>query len=312
MFADQMMSVAVLGNLYYGIIGVDGGGRLRDFVEGDLGIDVEGNIEDEDAIRAGTTRSRISRQDRVVERHEIGRRGGVFWQSFDFADDAANDNIFQDPFGFSPGGTEAIFTLPNGMLGFLIADENDNLVEDSDILLDTNQNNFRAITSVSCSNCHASGFIPVVDEVAAVSLKNARSLNLDRDEIEQLEAIYVSPQVFAKTVKDDSDTFYKRALEQAGLPTTGGDAVSNVFLRFDADVRLEDAAGDLGVTPQDLSDSLGLLDPVMSVLRRGTLSRDDFTALYISSLCELNFTQENRPDEALCDDALRDLDDRRR
>jgi hypothetical protein len=312
MFADQMMSVAVLGNLYYGIIGVDGGGRLRDFVEGDLGIDVEDNIANEDAIRAGTTRSRISRQDRVVERHDIGLRGGVYWQSFDFADDAANDNIFQDPFGFSPGGTEAIFTLPNGMLAFLIADENDNLVEDSDILLDTNQNNFRAITSVSCSNCHANGFIPVVDEVAAVSLRNARSIGLSRDEIEQLEAIYVSPQVFAETVKEDSDGFYKRALEQAGLPTTGGDAVSNVFLRFDADIRLEDAAGDLGVTPQDLSDNLNLLDPVLTVLRRGTISRDDFTALYISSLCELNFTQENRPDQAVCDDALRDLDDRRR
>ena len=81
----------------------------------------------------------------------------------------ANDNIFEDPFGFQPGGTEAIFTLPNGMLGFIIADENDRIVEDSDILLDTNQNNFRAITSVSCANCHATGFIPVVDEVGSDS-----------------------------------------------------------------------------------------------------------------------------------------------
>jgi len=312
MFADQMLDVAVLGNLYYGIIGVDGGGRLSDFIENDLGIDVQGDIEDEEAIRAGTTRSRISRQDRVVERHDIQLRGGVLWQSFDFADGADNDNIFQDPFGFSPGGTEVIFTLPNGMLAFLIADEDDNLVEDSDILLDTNQNNFRAITSVSCSNCHASGFIPVVDEVAAVSLRNARSIGLDRDEIEQLEALYVSPQEFARTVKEDSESFYLSALQRAGLPTTGGDSVSNVFLRFEADIRLEDAAGDLGVTPQDLGDNLNLLDPVMSVLERGTISREDFTALYISSLCALSLTLENVPDQGICDDALRDLDDRRR
>jgi len=303
--------VAVLGNLYYGIIGVDGGGRLSDFIEGDLGIDVQGDIEDEEAIRAGTTRSRISRQDRVVERHDIQLRGGVLWQSFDFADGADNDNIFQDPFGFSPGGTEVIFTLPNGMLAFLIADEDDNLVEDSDILLDTNQNNFRAITSVSCSNCHVSGFIPVVDEVAPVSLRNARSIGLDRDEIEQLEALYVSPQEFARTVKEDSESFYLSALQRAGLPTTGGDSVSNVFLRFDADIRLEDAAGDLGVTPKDLGDNLNLLDPVMSVLERGTISREDFTALYISSLCALSLTLENVPDQGICDDALRDLDDRR-
>jgi hypothetical protein len=84
-----------------------------------------------------------------------------------------------------------------------------------------------------------------------------------------------------------------------------------VFLRFDADVRLADVAGDLGVTPKDLGENLNLLDPVLAVLRRGTLSRDDFTAQYITSLCALTSTLENRPDEAICDDALRDLDDRR-
>jgi hypothetical protein len=204
--------------------------HLSDFVEDELGIDVQQNIADEDVIRAGTTKSRISRQDRVVERHDIEVRGGAFWQSFDFADNA-NESIFQDPFGFSPGGTEAIFTLPNGMLGFLIADENDNLVEDSDILLDTNQNNFRAITAVSCSNCHATGFIPVVDEVASVALANARAIELNRDEVEQLQAIYVSPQQFARQVQADSAGFYQRALQLADLPIQGGDPVSSAFHR---------------------------------------------------------------------------------
>jgi mono/diheme cytochrome c family protein len=312
MFADQMLDVAVIGNLYYGIIGVDTNQGLSAFIENELGIDVQANIEDEEAIRAGTTRSRISRQDRVVERHDIEIRGGVLWQSFDFADDDDNENIFEDPFGFAPGGTEAIFTLPNGMLGFIIADENDNIVEDSDILLDTNQNNFRAITSVSCSNCHTLGFIPVVDEVADVALANARNIGLNRDEVEQLEAIYVSPEQFARQVQSDSSGFYQRALQQADLPVQGGDPVSNVFLRFDADMKLADAAGDLGVTPDDLSDSLNLLDPVLTVLRRGALDRDDFTDLYIASLCELSITLENQPEANLCDDAIQDLEDRRR
>jgi len=301
MFADQMLSVATIGNVYYGIIGVDSRGSLDNFIQGELGIDVQDDIQNEDAVRAGTTRSRISRQDRVVERHEIELRGGVLWQAFDFEANAANDNIFEDPFGFEPGGTEAIFTLPNGMLGFIIADQNDNIVEDSDILLDTNQNNFRAITSVSCANCHATGFIPVVDEVADFTLANARELRLSRDEVEELEAIYVSPEEFAKTVQDDSRTFYQSALQRAALPVQGGDPVSNVFLRFDQDMKLEDVAGDLGVTPDDLRDNLNSLDPQLATLSRSTIDRDDFTALYVDSLCELSVLLENQPEAGLCD-----------
>jgi mono/diheme cytochrome c family protein len=309
MFADQMLEVATIGNLYYATIDVDVNQPLSAFISNDLGIDLQANLDEENLIRAGTTRSRISRQDRLVERDDIEVRGGALWQSFDFDADVANESIFQDPFGFAPGGTEAIFTLPNGLLGFIIADANDNIVQDSDILLDTNQNNFKAVTSVSCSNCHAAGFIPVVDEVGAADLANARSIGLNRDEVEELQAIYITPQAFAKQVQDDSTGFYQRALQLAELPTTGGDPVSNVFLRFDADMTLKDAAGDLGLTPDELGRNLQLLDPVLSVLRQGTLDRDDFTALFVASLCTLSSPLENQPDPAVCDAALAALND---
>jgi mono/diheme cytochrome c family protein len=304
-FADQMLDVATIGNLYYAIIDVDINNTLSDFVANELLVDVDQNILDEEdgTIRAGTTRSRISRQDRVVERHDLGVRAGVLWQSFDFEDVGNNDSIFENVFDFVAGGTEAIFTLPNGMLGFIIADANDAIVEDSDILLDTNQNNFRAVTSVSCSNCHAAGFIPVIDEVGPIALANAREIGLDRDEVEQIESIYVTPQEFSRQVTDDSQQFYQRALQQASLPVQGGDPISNIFLRFDQDVRLEDAAGDLGLTPDELQDTLNLLNPVLAVLDRNSLDRDDFTDVYIDSLCILSTNLENQPDPAVCDAA---------
>jgi mono/diheme cytochrome c family protein len=304
MFADSMLDVATIGNLYYGILGIDINQPLGDFISNQLGINVQQDIIDDQAIRAGTTKSRISRQDRLVERHDIQVRSGAFWQSFDFEANNANQSIFQDPFGFVAGGSEAIFTLPNGMLGFVIADGNDKIVEDSDILLDTNQNNFRAVTSVSCSNCHATGFIPVVDEVASVALANARDIGLNNDEVEQLKAIYVSPDEFARQVQQDSQGFYQRALQLADLPTQGADPVSSVFLRFDQDMTLADAAGDLGLIPSELSDNLDLLDPVLSVLKKGTLDRDDFTALYVASLCTLSTPLNNQPVAAVCDAAL--------
>jgi len=307
MFADQMMDVAVIGNLYYGILNIDINQPLGTFISDGLGINVQEDIDNDEAIRAGTTKSIISRQDRLVERHDIQIRNGAFWQSFDF-DDNANDSIFEDPFGFTAGGSEAIFTLPNGMLAYIIADENDAIVEDSNILFDTSQDNHRAITAVSCSGCHATGFIPVVDEVGPIARANALQIGLDRNEVEQLESLYVKPDAFERQVKLDSEGFYQRALQSAELPIQGGDPVSQVFLRFDDDMRLQDAAGDLGLTPDELADTIDLLDPVLSVLKPsrtrpegGTLDRDDFTAQFVGALCILQDSSENTPDPAICD-----------
>jgi len=303
MFLDTMLDVAAIGNLYYAIIGVDVNQSLDAFVANDLGIDVVANLDNEDLIRAGTTKSRISRQDRLVEGHRIELRAGVYYQSFDFNDDQ-NESIFQDPFGFNEGGREAIFTLPNGMLGYLIADENGTLLEDSDILLDSSQNNYRAITSVSCANCHANGFLPVKDEVRDVVLRNAVVLvqdgTLNQDQLEALEEVYLKPEEFKQRVEDDSNAFYLSALRQANLPVSGSEPVSSVFLRFDRDMTLKDAASVLGLSDSSLSDFLNLLDPALGVLKTGTIDRDDFTALYLESLCVLSAPNENRPDDALC------------
>jgi mono/diheme cytochrome c family protein len=302
MLADSMLDAASIGNLYYALIDVNVQDTLDNFILNDLDIDVAQNLLDEDQIRAGTTKSRISRQDRVVQRDEIGVRQGVLWQSFDFEDDQ-NESIFEDPFGFAEGGTEAIFTLPNGMFGFVIADENGAIVEDSDILLDTNQNNFRAVTSVSCSNCHAQGLIPVVDEVREIALANAITSGLNRDEVEQLEAVYPEAPEFARTVESDSSTFYQNALNRANVPLQGGDPVSIVFFRFDQDIRIADAAGDLGLTAEQLDDNLDILDPALGVLENGSIDRDDFTQFYVDSLCKLSVVKENAPDQAVCDAA---------
>lgn len=312
MFLDSMLDQAAIGNLYYAIIGVDVAQTLDVFILDVLGIDVEANLENEDLIRAGTTKSPVSRQDRVVEGHDLEDRPGFFYQSFDFEDDQ-NESIFQNPFGFQEGGREAIFTLPNGMLAYLIADANDNLVQDSNILLDTSQNNFRAVTSVSCSSCHASGLIPVVDEVREVVRQNARVLiadgTLNQEQLEQLSNVYLSPEAFARRVEDDSRNFYLNALSRANVPISGVEPVSTVFRRFDRDMTLRDAAADLGLSADELAAELNALEPELSVLRRSTIDRDDFTALYVVTLCELSVVNENRPEEAVCNEALAALDD---
>lgn len=302
-FLYSMVDVATIGNLYYAIIDVDVNQSLDTFVSDVLLIDVQENLDEENLVRAGTTKSRISRQDRLIEGHEIEARAGVYYQSFDFADDQ-NESIFQNPFGFNEGGREAIFTLPNGMLAYLIADENGNLVEDSDILLDNSQNNFRAVTAVSCANCHASGLIPVKDEVRQVVENNAIVLlqdgTLNQEQLEQLREVYLEPEAFQRRIENDSDAFYLTALRAANLPLNGAEPVFRAFSRFDRDMTLKDAAADLGLTADGLDDVLNLLDPALSVLDGGTLDRDDFTAQYLESLCILSISNANQPDPAVC------------
>jgi mono/diheme cytochrome c family protein len=304
MFLDSMLDVATIGNLYYAIIDVDVAQTLDTFVLDELEIDVAENLDNEELVRAGTTKSRVSRQDRLIEGHEIKKRAGIYYQSFDF-EDVQNESIFQNPFGFAEGGREAIFTLPNGMLAYLISDQDGNLVEDSEILLDVSQNNYRAVTSVSCANCHASGFIPVIDEVRASVERNALRLiadgTLNQDQLEQLSAVYLRPEVFKTRVEDESEAFYLNALRRADLPINGLEPVSSVFFRFDRDMKLADAAGDLGVGVEQLRDVLNLLDPALNVLDGGTLDRDDFTAQYVDSLCRLSIANRNRPQQAICD-----------
>jgi mono/diheme cytochrome c family protein len=311
MFLDSMLDVAMIGNLYYAIIDVDVNQSLDAFVSDRLGIDVAANLDNEELVRAGTTQSNISRQDRLIEGHEMVVRPGIYYQSFDFAD-VQNESIFQNPFGFNEGGREAIFTLPNGMLAYLIADENGLLVEDSDILLDNSQNNYRAVTAVSCANCHISGLIPVIDEVRPVVERTAIILiedgTLDQEQFEQLDAVYLDPEDFATRVKEDSEQFYLNALRRASLPVSGIEPISSLFLRFDRDLTSKDVAGDLGVSDAQLVDQLNLLDAALGILRTSKLDRDDFTAQYVTSLCTLSIANANRPQQAICDAAFAELD----
>jgi hypothetical protein len=199
------------------------------------------------------------------------------------------------------------------MLAYVIADENGNFVEDSNILLDTSQNNFRALTSVSCSSCHASGFIPVADEVRDVVRDTARVLiedgTLNQEQLEQLSNVYLPEAAFARRIEEDSDSFYLNALRRANLPIAGAEPISAVFQRFDRDMTLRDAAADLGLTEDELDQELNTLEPELTVLRRGSIDRDDFTALYVASLCVLSGVNQNQPEVAACDAAIAALDD---
>jgi hypothetical protein len=246
----------------------------------------------------------------VAERHDIEVRAGAYWQRFDFADDVGNQSIFEDPFGFEEAGREAIFTLENGLFGYIIADADGVILEDSDILLDFDQANFRVTTATSCSSCHAAGLIAFEDQVREFTLDNAVSLQLNSDEVEAIREVYPTAAEFAELIADDTDQFYQRALQDANLPVTGPDPVSRVFQRFDLDLELADVAGDLGINPDQLSNDINELAEQVQVVdvTGGSIDRDDFTQFFLNSVCIISVALENAPDVADCDQAQLDVD----
>jgi hypothetical protein len=229
--------------------------------------------------------------------------GGVLWQTFDI--ESPDNSLFEDPFDRGEVAGQTIFPLPNGLFGFVSADANDRLVSDTQLLFDTLDDPLPARTVVSCSACHASGLIPVVDQVKNVEIANARDLGLNAALLSLLGELYPEPSTFLELLAGDSAR-YARALERLQLPRTGGDPVAAAALRFDAPLTLRDAAAELGVRPDLLTGSISLA-PWLAPLTSGKLGRDTFAALYVGSLCVLSESLANRPDQAACDRALAEL-----
>src|SRR5262249_59570863 len=83
------------------------------------------DIRLERVVRAGFNGSGVSRNNRLIERHEAG--GVVYWKSYDFASNTGRQNLFARPLGpggegVRPDGGEIIFNLPNGLQGHVLTD----------------------------------------------------------------------------------------------------------------------------------------------------------------------------------------------
>jgi serine/threonine-protein kinase len=299
-FADQLLHVALTGSLYYALLGVDERAGRSGLISNQLEIDLAQHMADEEVRRAFTTLPGVMGQPaHLVQRDELGIRAGALWQSFGL--DMDSDTFVQQSlFGVPAAAGEAIFTLPNGLFGFVIFGPGGTIVPDSDTLLDANLASFRVSSAVSCSNCHQSGLLPVVDLARDTALANVRTLGLDQSQVDAVERIYAPAEDLARVLELDSER-YRAALQQLGLVSTGRDPVASSFLRFEVDLTLADAAGDLGVTSEQLQDRFALQPPQLAVLANGTLDRDDFTEVFVRSLCDVSVTLENRPLPSFCD-----------
>src|SRR5262249_22279227 len=122
--ADWFVAAACRPPLYHEILQLPG---TEQELEKLLRVDVLETIRQEKVVRAGFNGSGVSRNNRLIERHESGNV--VYWKSYDFAGNVGRQNLFAHPVGpadddnsFRHDGGEIIFTLPNQLHAYLLAD----------------------------------------------------------------------------------------------------------------------------------------------------------------------------------------------
>src|SRR5262249_36300208 len=146
-----------------------------------------------------------------------------YWRSYDFADNLNRQNVFEHPLGpggplsFTQAGGEIIFSLPNGLHGFMLIDALGKRVDKApgDIVSDPKRPDRLVETGVSGFSCHNKGFLPKEDQVRVHVQKNAMAFNVvDRDAILSL---YVAPTRFKSRMDEDNER-YARAVARIGVP----------------------------------------------------------------------------------------------
>ncbi len=299
-------------DLYYTLIG--GKNNLFDFERDVLKIDTIAEIAEDDLMRAGFENSGVSKQERVLNRFDNGIAAGQsYWISFDFDGgngngevngvsngfeiNVANESIFADPLDFAFAGGEAIFSLPNGMQGYYVAAANGQRLAEAPIgvVIDPAQNNGLVRNGASCHSCHNAGLITFTDTVKQYVLDNKR--DFDNETFESVMLQYPDRAEFQARMDLDS-AMHMTATERAGVPKGTPDAITRTFLDFQlGNINLNYAAGELGLTADELLENLDILDPRLAPLsaKDGYVDRNIFTDSYLDALCVLQTVAENGP-----------------
>lgn len=280
--ADWFVHKAAQPTLYHQIL------EIPDTLDGLLAeerVDLDRNIREAVAVRAGFNESGVSDNNRLIERHPSTY--GAFWISYDFAGNKNLQNLMSHPLGpgdekhhFKHDGGEVIFSLPNGLQAYMLVDAKGERLDQGpiDIVKDPKQSNAHVLNGVSCMSCHYAGIIPKNDEVGPTVRANPTAYTGFSDEIQRL---YRDEQV-SQFQRDDAQRF-QDCLAQIGITeaTKNGEPVFHMSQRFEISLDLKLAAAELGLAAADLDRQILARPSVGKVLgslrlANGTIKRDRF------------------------------------
>jgi formylglycine-generating enzyme required for sulfatase activity len=277
-----------------------------------LGVDVLANINREKVTRAAFTRSGVSDNNRLIERHDSVN--GAYWISYDFAGNQGRQLLTSHPLGpgddpsyFKHDGGEVIFNLPNGLQAYMLITADGtridkgptSIVKDPD---DIARDGGAVVNGISCMHCHDQGMKLKDDEIRLFVAANPVAFGNNPDVIGAINALYpVQPAIDKLYTKDARR--HIEAAEKTGSPIVqeaegvqlklvDGKPVVRLSTQFHNELNLELAAAEAGVKrevfkailsqSEALAKQLGLLK-----IKGKTVKRDTYVAAYADIVKEL-------------------------
>jgi hypothetical protein len=238
----------------------------------------------------------VQNREIVASHFTMQSRVGFAWQLAGLR--GTDGRLFEAPLESAEGDRELVFSLANGMLGFVYTDRLGSWLASSPYFIDSREADLRTRAPLSGLRRHWPGVNIGVDEVrASVEGDPDRFAPATRDAI---LLAYPGPEVISELLRRDHELLTLVALTGALVDPSLPEPISAVMDDFARDVDLDTAAGDLMVTREALEENLNLLEPEFQVLDGGTMSRNDFSQLYRGARCVLSAVDENMPDPAVC------------
>jgi len=147
----------------------------------------------------------------VVERHRSA--DGFYWKSVDFQSSTARENMFRDPVHLSGSGGEFIFTLPNGLQGYFLADANGNRLAEAptSIVTDSFAEDRIVRNGLACMRCHDQGMKRFTGVIRPSLERLGSSIAFD---YERALELYPPKEEMDRLLDEDGDTFMA-AMKQA-------------------------------------------------------------------------------------------------
>lgn len=310
---DWFVVRAALPPLYHDLLALPGSAQE---LEAKLGVDVQRDLDQDIAIRGGIAESGVSRNNRVLERHETAF--GAYWRSYDFSSNAERQNIFKNPLDFKAAGGELIFSLPNGLQGYMLVNGVGHRIDTGPIDIVSNKENTQdpvVRNGLTCMSCHSQGMKRFTDQMRSViQASGTGTVPFDRN---KALALYVESTRMSPLLDEDARRFAD-AVRATGAEVQKDEPIVAMQKEYDSALDLARAAAEVGMTPAALraaADSDHGLATAIGVLLTpgGRMKRDSWEESVEDLSYHLKLGQYLRESDftRLIDSAAKALYDRR-
>lgn len=285
---------------------------------GIINVNRAANIQQAFQDRDGTRVSRVgiaanqskkSINNRILERHQGNT--GPYWISYDFAQQNGNirRNFSSAPIGplgiindvedvpaFQPNGHQAIFTLPNGLMGFYLANGNGQIqaASNDDVVFDPNggKNGPEIRLGFSCMKCHGGGKVFQAQDSLRDIIRRLDDGDIPDVVIDSTIALHKEQNELNQFFSQDASRFQNAFNSTKIIQQGQGGNFMQAALYYDGQVSFDRIASELNITSAQLDraadrfDNDNLRRAIISAKGAG-LDRETYEQIFDNLLFEL-------------------------